>query len=151
MILTTCMNLQKTTTVRVFTGTTLSYMENIFHVAICKCTCLCSSRAERYLCISFTDSNHMQKGQSVQLSVSVETENYAPKTVNWKSDTDGVTVDINGHVTVATSVTAKQRKSQQHLLMTTQSQANALLLLRSKFLDCVSSEKLDTQSLFQVR
>lgn len=47
-----------------------------------------------------------KKGQSVQLSVSVQTENYAPKTVNWKSDTDGVTVDINGHVTVATSVTA---------------------------------------------
>lgn len=51
-----------------------------------------------------------KKGQSVQLSVSVETENYAPKTVNWKSDTDGVTVDINGHVTVATSVTAKMAK-----------------------------------------
>lgn len=51
-----------------------------------------------------------KKGQSVQLSVSVETENYAPKTVNWKSDTDGVTVDINGHVTVATSVTAKAAK-----------------------------------------
>lgn len=47
-----------------------------------------------------------KKGQSVQLSVEVKTENYAPKTVNWKSDTDGVTVDINGHVTVATSVTA---------------------------------------------
>lgn len=47
-----------------------------------------------------------KKGQSVQLSVEVETEHYAPKTVNWKSDTDGVTVDINGHVTVATSVTA---------------------------------------------
>lgn len=51
-----------------------------------------------------------KKGQSVQLSVSVETENYAPKTVNWKSDTDGVTVDINGYVTVATSVTAKTAK-----------------------------------------
>lgn len=51
-----------------------------------------------------------KKGQSVQLSVSVETENYAPKTVNWKSDTDGVTVDINGHVTVASSVTAKTAK-----------------------------------------
>lgn len=51
-----------------------------------------------------------KKGQSVQLSVSVETENYAPKTVNWKSDTNGVTVDINGHVTVATSVTAKTAK-----------------------------------------
>ncbi|UVY48968.1 MAG: hypothetical protein [Bacteriophage sp.] len=51
-----------------------------------------------------------KKGQSVQLSVSVETENYAPKTVNWKSNTDGVTVDINGHVTVATSVTATTAK-----------------------------------------
>lgn len=51
-----------------------------------------------------------KKGQSVQLSVSVETENYAPKTVNWKSDTDGVTVDINGHVTVAASVTEKTAK-----------------------------------------
>lgn len=51
-----------------------------------------------------------KKGQSVQLSVTVETENYAPKTVNWKSDTDGVTVDINGHVTVSSSVTAKTAK-----------------------------------------
>lgn len=48
-----------------------------------------------------------KKGQSVQLSVTVETKNYAPKTVKWKSDTDGVTVDINGHVTVSTSVTQK--------------------------------------------
>lgn len=47
-----------------------------------------------------------KKGQSVQLSVEVVTENYAPKTVNWQSGTDGVTVDINGHVTVAASVTA---------------------------------------------
>lgn len=47
-----------------------------------------------------------RKGQSVQLSVEVVTENYAPKTVNWSSDTDGVTVDINGHVTVSSSVTA---------------------------------------------
>lgn len=47
-----------------------------------------------------------KKGQSVQLSVEVVTENYAPKTVNWTSNTDGVTVDINGHVTVAASVTA---------------------------------------------
>lgn len=45
-----------------------------------------------------------KKGQSVQLSVSVETENYAPKTVNWTSDTDGVTVDRNGLVTVPSSV-----------------------------------------------
>lgn len=48
-----------------------------------------------------------KKGQSVQLSVDVVTKNYAPKTVNWSSDTDGVTVDINGHVTVAASVTNK--------------------------------------------
>ena len=47
-----------------------------------------------------------KKGQSVQLSVTVATENYAPKTVNWTSDTDGMTVDINGRVTVAESVTA---------------------------------------------
>lgn len=47
-----------------------------------------------------------KKGQSVQLSVNVVTKNYAPKTVNWTSNTDGVTVDINGHVTVAASVTA---------------------------------------------
>lgn len=46
-----------------------------------------------------------KKGQSVQLSVSVATENYAAKTVSWTSDTDGVTVDINGRVTVAESVT----------------------------------------------
>lgn len=51
-----------------------------------------------------------KKGQSVQLSVTVETENYAPKTVNWKSDTEGVTVDINGHVNVSTSVTATTAK-----------------------------------------
>lgn len=51
-----------------------------------------------------------KKGQSVQLSVGVATQNYAPKTVNWSSDTDGVTVDINGHVTVSSSVTAKTAK-----------------------------------------
>lgn len=51
-----------------------------------------------------------KKGQSVQLSVSVETENYAPKTVNWISDTDGVTVDINGHVTVSSSVSETTAK-----------------------------------------
>lgn len=51
-----------------------------------------------------------KKGQSVQLSVTVDTNNYAPKTVNWKSDTDGVTVDINGHVTVSTSVTQTTAK-----------------------------------------
>lgn len=48
-----------------------------------------------------------KKGQSVQLSVVVATENYAPKTVNWTSNTDGVTVDINGRVTVAESTEAE--------------------------------------------
>lgn len=48
-----------------------------------------------------------KKGQSVQLSVAVATENYAPKTVNWTSNTDGVTVDINGRVTVAESTGAE--------------------------------------------
>lgn len=51
-----------------------------------------------------------KKGQSVQLSVSVDTENYAPKTVNWKSNTDGVTVDINGLVTVSSSVSGTTAK-----------------------------------------
>ena len=44
-----------------------------------------------------------KRGQSVQLSVTVDTKNYASKTVNWTSDTEGVTVDINGRVTVAES------------------------------------------------
>ena len=51
-----------------------------------------------------------KKGQSVQLSVSVKTENYAPKTVNWTSDTEGVTVDINGLVTVSSSVSGTTAK-----------------------------------------
>lgn len=51
-----------------------------------------------------------KKGQSVQLSVSVETENYAPKTVNWTSDTEGVTVDINGLVNVSSSVSGTTAK-----------------------------------------
>lgn len=51
-----------------------------------------------------------KKGQSVQLSVEVETENYAPKTVNWTSDTEGVTVDINGLVTVSSSVSGTTAK-----------------------------------------
>lgn len=51
-----------------------------------------------------------KKGQSVHLSVSVATENYAPKTVSWTSDTDGVTVDINGRVTVLESVSAETAK-----------------------------------------
>lgn len=48
-----------------------------------------------------------KKGQSVQLSATVETANYAPKTVTWSSDSDGVTVSINGLVTVANTASVK--------------------------------------------
>lgn len=47
-----------------------------------------------------------KKGQSVQLTAEVVTENYAPKTVTWTSDSDGVTVSINGLVTVSSSASA---------------------------------------------
>lgn len=43
----------------------------------------------------------VSKGQTVQLSANVETENFAPQTVDWRSDTEGVTVDIFGNVTVS--------------------------------------------------
>jgi hypothetical protein len=48
-------------------------------------------------------------GQTVQLAVTVETENFAPQTVNWTSDTDGVTVDIYGKVTIAGSVASSTK------------------------------------------
>lgn len=51
-----------------------------------------------------------KKGQSVQLSASVGTENYAPKTVTWTSNADGVTVEINGRVTVSSSVAVTSAK-----------------------------------------
>ena len=47
-----------------------------------------------------------KKGQSVQLTAEVVTENYAPKTVTWTSDSDDVTVSINGLVTVSSSTSA---------------------------------------------
>lgn len=40
-------------------------------------------------------------GQSATLSVTVETDNFAPKAVDWESDTEGVTVDARGVVTVS--------------------------------------------------
>lgn len=40
-------------------------------------------------------------GQSAQLSVEVETANFAPKAVDWESDTEGVTVDAHGVVVVS--------------------------------------------------
>lgn len=44
-------------------------------------------------------------GQDIQLSVDVETENFAPKTVIWSTDvTDGVAVDVFGKVSIGASV-----------------------------------------------
>lgn len=40
-------------------------------------------------------------GQSALLSAEVVTENFAPKAVDWESDTEGVTVDAHGVVTVS--------------------------------------------------
>lgn len=39
-------------------------------------------------------------GQSVQLSANVETVNFAPRSVNWKSDTEGVTITPSGLVII---------------------------------------------------
>lgn len=39
-------------------------------------------------------------GQSAQLNVEVETDNFASKAVNWTTDNENVTVDIYGNVTV---------------------------------------------------
>lgn len=44
-------------------------------------------------------------GQKVQLSASVTVENYAPQSVTWSSETEGVTVNSSGVVTIGTSVT----------------------------------------------
>lgn len=41
-------------------------------------------------------------GQTLQLSANVETENFAPKSVTWTSDSENVTVDISGRVTIGT-------------------------------------------------
>lgn len=45
----------------------------------------------------------LKKGQSVTLSVSVETENFAPQTVTWTVDTEGVTISNAGVVTIPTT------------------------------------------------
>lgn len=42
-------------------------------------------------------------GQSVQLNAIVDTDNFAPKTVNWSVDESKATVDIYGRVTVLSS------------------------------------------------
>lgn len=43
------------------------------------------------------------KGQSIQLNATVETTNFAPQSVTWSSDSDNVTVDASGKVTLAST------------------------------------------------
>lgn len=43
----------------------------------------------------------MYPGMTTKLTVAVVTANFAPKGVEWKSDTEGVTVDVYGNVSVA--------------------------------------------------
>ena len=45
------------------------------------------------------------KGQSIQLNAKVETENFAPQSVTWESDSDNATVDASGKVTLTTAAT----------------------------------------------
>lgn len=44
-------------------------------------------------------------GQSLQLTATVETENFAPQTVTWASDSDKATVDVRGKVTLLDGAT----------------------------------------------
>ena len=46
----------------------------------------------------------VKAGQSVSLSAVVQTEYFAPQTVNWSSNTEGVTVNKGGVVTVGADV-----------------------------------------------
>ena len=49
----------------------------------------------------------VKAGQSVSLSAVVQTEYFAPQTVNWSSNTEGVTVNKGGVVTVGADVPSK--------------------------------------------
>ena len=44
-------------------------------------------------------------GQSLQLTAKVETENFAPQSVTWSSDSDKATVDVRGKVTLLEGAT----------------------------------------------
>lgn len=46
----------------------------------------------------------VKAGQTISLSAVVQTEYFAPQSVNWRSDTDGVTVSKDGLVTIGTDV-----------------------------------------------
>ena len=48
---------------------------------------------------------NMSVGQSMQLTVNVETDNFAPQSVTWDSDNEHVTVTNSGKVTVNTGAT----------------------------------------------
>lgn len=43
------------------------------------------------------------KGQSIQLNATVKTDNFAPQSVTWSSDSDSATVDASGKVTLAST------------------------------------------------
>lgn len=45
------------------------------------------------------------KGQSIQLNAKVETENFAPQSVTWSSDSDNAIVDASGKVTITSAAT----------------------------------------------
>lgn len=45
------------------------------------------------------------KGQSIQLNATVETNNFAPQSVTWSSDSDNATVDASGKVTLTSAAT----------------------------------------------
>ena len=45
------------------------------------------------------------KGQSIQLKATVETDNFAPQSVTWNSDSDNATVDASGKVTLTSAAT----------------------------------------------
>ena len=47
----------------------------------------------------------ISKGQSVQLNANVATTNFAPKSVTWSSNKDGVVVDASGKVTILSTAT----------------------------------------------
>lgn len=49
----------------------------------------------------------VKAGQTVQLTVDVATDNFAPKSVDWSCETDGVTVSKSGVVTVDDTVSGK--------------------------------------------
>lgn len=52
-------------------------------------------------------SASVQAGQSIQLTATVQTTNFAPQTVDWSVDTEGVTVNASGVVTVGEEVSSK--------------------------------------------